>query len=73
MKIELTEEILSELKQVQRNVIGTDYIKVTRILMLHQGFSPQSVSESLGIDVSTVYRYAVQYSIGGISTLTQPV
>jgi transposase len=70
MKIELTESSLSELKQVQRNVIGTDYIKVTSILMLHRGFSPQTVSESLGIDISTVYRYAAQYSTGGIATLT---
>ncbi|MDR1098813.1 MAG: helix-turn-helix domain-containing protein, partial [Tannerella sp.] len=70
MKIELTEASLSELKQVQRNVIGTDYIKVTSILMLHRVFSPQTVSESLGIDVSTVYRYAAQYSTGGIATLT---
>jgi transposase len=49
--------------------VGTDYIKVTSILMLHRGFSAQTVSESLGIDLSTVYRYAAQYSIGGISTL----
>jgi transposase-like protein len=70
MKIELTEERLSELKQYQHNVNGTDYIKVTSILMLHQGFSPRSISESLGIDLSTVYRYASLYSIGGITTLT---
>jgi transposase len=70
MKIELTEERLFELKQIQRNVIGTDYVKITSILMLHKGFTPQTVSESLGIDVSTVYRYAAQYSIGGITSLT---
>jgi transposase len=70
MKIELTQEELTELKQVQRNVIGTDYIKVTSMLMLHRGFSVQTVSESLGIDVSTVYRYAALYSGGGLTCLT---
>jgi hypothetical protein len=54
MKIALTQEEESELKQVQRNAVGTDYMKVTGILMLHRGFFPRTVSESLGIDVSTV-------------------
>ncbi|MDR1557082.1 MAG: winged helix-turn-helix domain-containing protein [Tannerellaceae bacterium] len=67
MKIELTEDELSELKQFQRNVVGTDYIKVTSILMLHSGLSPHTVSESSGIDISTVCRYAALYSAGGIA------
>jgi hypothetical protein len=50
MKIELTEERLLELQQIQRHVIGSVYVKVTCILMLHKGFTPQTVSESPGID-----------------------
>jgi transposase len=38
--------------------------------MLHRGLSPQTVSESLGIDLSTVYRYATLYSGSGVSALT---
>lgn len=33
------------------------YIKVTVLLMLYQGCTPQFVAESLGIDDSSVYRY----------------
>jgi transposase len=65
----LTEEELSELKQVQRNVVGTDYIEVTGILMLHRVISPHTVSELFGMDVSTVYHYAALYTGGVIGTL----
>jgi transposase len=67
MQIELTEKELSELKTVQRNVSGSDYIKVTCILMLHKNVSPEDISEYLGIDTSTVYRYRNQYISGGVS------
>ncbi len=33
------------------------FVKVTVLLMLHQGFTPQMIAASLGIDDSTVYRY----------------
>lgn len=33
------------------------YIKVTVLLMLHQGYAAQDIAESLGVDDSTVYRY----------------
>lgn len=33
------------------------FVKVTVLLMLHQGFTPQMIADSLGIDDSTVYRY----------------
>jgi transposase len=69
MKTEMTEEELSKLKQIQRNMVGTDCIEVTSILMLHRTLSPHTVSESLGIDVSTVYRYAALYTGGGGGTL----
>jgi transposase len=67
----LTSESLQELKQIQRNVSGVDYIKVTTILMLDQAISISVISASLGIDVSTVYRYAALDRSGGISALTQ--
>ena len=70
MKIELTEDKLLELQQIQRNVTGADYVKVTGILMLNKGLTPRTVSESLGIDVSTVYRYAALYIGGGVTALT---
>ena len=58
------------MQQIQRNVTGTDYVKVTGILMLNKGFTPSTVSESLGMDVSTVYRYASLYIGGGVTALT---
>jgi transposase len=67
MRLELTEKEFSELKIVQRNVSGSDYIKVTCILMLHKNVSPEDISEYLGIDISTVYRYGNRYTSEGIS------
>ena len=42
------------------------YIKATVLLMLHQGFTPQAIAESLGIDDSTVYRYRQGFEELGI-------
>jgi len=71
MKMNLTSESLQELRQIQRNVSGVDYIKVTTILMLDQDISISVISASLGIDASTIYRYAALYRAGGVSALTQ--
>ena len=72
MKQNLPSESVQKLKQIQGNVSGVDYIKVTTLLMLHQEISISVISEySLGIDVSTIYRYAVLYRNGGVSALTQ--
>ena len=71
VKHNLSSESVQELKQIQRNVSGVDYIKVTTLLMLHQEISISVISESLGIDVSTIYRYAALYRSGGVSALTQ--
>lgn len=70
MKFQLPAEEFEALKTLQRNVSGSDYIKVTSILMLHHGNSAQNVSASLGIDLSTVYRYLGLYQQGGVSSLT---
>ena len=59
MSFELPEQEIEELRKLQRNVIGrTDYARVTCILMLALGSSPEFVEKNLGIiDVATVYRY----------------
>jgi transposase len=67
MNFTLTAEDTETLRGYQRNVFGTkEYVKVTCILMLSRQFSPQVVSESLGIDVSTVYRYRNIYLRSGL-------
>ena len=71
MQIGLTEEEVEELRSYQRNSIGVPYIKVTSILMLHKGFSVVQVSDSLGIDSSTLYRYCQTYKDRGISELLE--
>jgi transposase-like protein len=58
MNIKLPQKEFEALKRFQRNVSGSDYIKVTGILMLHNGNSVQNISDSLGIDIPTVYRYS---------------
>ena len=69
MQIRQTPEELEELRCYQRNSIRIPSIKATSILMLHKGFSVAQVSDSLGIDSSTLYRYCQTYKSGGISEL----
>ena len=59
MSFKLPEQEIEELRKLQRNVIGrTDYARVKCILlMLTLDFSLDLVTQSLGIDVATVYRY----------------
>ena len=62
MSFELPEQEIEELRKLQRNVIGrTDYARVTCVLMLALGSSPEFVAKNLGIDVATVYRYKNLY------------
>ena len=68
VKIELTIEAQAALKRYQRETDDKSvYTKVPCILMLSKGFSAEDVSQSLGIDVSSVYRYAKSYSSVGLS------
>ncbi len=56
--IQLDEDTIKRLRLLQRKHKDKRvYIKVTVLLMLHQGFTAQMIAESLGIDDSTVYRY----------------
>lgn len=70
MDLPLSASDLLELKKIQRNVVGTPgYVKVTCVLMFSQGLSVQVISNSLGIDASTTYRYLNTYTSSGIEPL----
>ncbi|GHV39083.1 IS630 family transposase [Bacteroidia bacterium] len=71
MRYELSPTDIETLHRYQRNVRGKEYIKVTSILMLAKGYSPESVSECLGIDTSTVYRYRSLYTDVGLDTFLE--
>jgi len=65
--IHLDEGTVKRLRVLQR--VHKDkrvFVKATVLLMLHQGFTPQTVAESLGIDGSTVYRYCQGYEEFGL-------
>lgn len=62
MELKLEKVHLDLLKELQRNTSDRDtYQKLTTLLMLHNKFSSQSISENLGIDVSTVNRHYHHY------------
>lgn len=70
MRIQLSESEYAELRQLQRNMVGTsDYVKVTCILMFVNGRTPKSISEDLGIALSSIYRYVGLYKEEGLSGL----
>jgi len=69
MKIILSCSEIEILERYRRNVSDRrSYVKVTCILMLGKGLSPQTVSEYLGIDDSTVYRYAGSFLNDGLES-----
>lgn len=72
MKLNLSTSEILELEKVQRNMVGSPYyVKVTCVLMLAKNYSPKTVSDCLGIDLSTVYRYVALYELGGVAGLTE--
>ena len=72
MNIQLTPQETETLERYQRNVCErTSYVKVTCILMLSKKYNPAEVSDILGIDISTVYRYANAYGKDGIDIYLQ--
>ena len=72
MSIKLSVQEIEELRKLQRNVSRrADYVRVTCILMLAMGCSPDFVAQSLGIDVATVYRYKKLYDQDGIDGLLE--
>jgi transposase len=69
MVIHLTDIDRQELQVFQRNVEKrSEYVKVTTILMLDKGLSIAEISEYLGIDDSTVYRYINSYQSDGLTS-----
>ena len=70
--ISVSKKAIEELNIYQRK---TDdkfiYAKVTCILMLNKGYSADAVSQSLGMSVSSIYRYARSYSSVGLSDFIQ--
>jgi len=67
MEISLASTDIEILERYQRNVSDRrSYVKVTCILMLHRGYPPGEISDCLGIDNSTVYRYAGSFLNDGL-------
>jgi transposase len=71
MRYELSIADRETLRRYQRNVSGKEYIKVTSLLMLGNGLSVETVSDSLGIDISTVYRYWNSYKSLGLDAFLE--
>ena len=67
MRFELSEKERNLLREIQRNEkYKRDYIKVTVLLMLDLGQSPQNIALFLGTDDSTVYRHLENYQTNGL-------
>lgn len=72
MEMKLSTSEREELRKLQRNLCGSsDYARVTCILMLDKGYKASAVSECLGIDISTVYRYRSTYLHGSVGELLE--
>lgn len=62
MLVTLTDSERQLLRQLQRTESAKrDYVKITTILMLDKGKDVDEVAETLGIDHTTVYRYAQSF------------
>ena len=56
------------LQQAQHACRGqAGYVPVTVLLMLDQGHATATVAQALGVDVSSVYRYAQTYQLQGLA------
>ena len=56
------------LQQAQRACRGqAGYVPVTVLLMLHQGHAAATVAQTLGVDASSVYRYAQTHQLHGLA------
>jgi transposase len=72
MEIQLTDTQRNELQIFQRNVEKrSEYVKVTTILLLDKGLSITDISDYLGIDSSTIYRYVNSYISDGLVAYLQ--
>lgn len=68
MKLQLTDTELDKLRDLQRSstLSRRQYIKVTILVMLHEGLSVEQVRIFLGIDENTVYRHVGRFREVGI-------
>jgi len=67
VRFELSEKERKLLREIQRNEkYKRDYIKVTVLLMLDLGQSPQDIALFLGTDDSTIYRHLENYQTRGL-------
>jgi transposase len=72
MNFKLTDTDREALRKFQRNVSDrSGYLKVTTLLLLDTGLSISEISEYLGIDDSTIYRYVNAYQKKGLSAYLQ--
>lgn len=70
MNLKLSDKEYAELRKLQRDMAGTPgYVRVTCILMVHNGRSPRTISEDLGVSLSNVYAIVGQYRNGGVGEL----
>ncbi|WP_020601830.1 IS630 family transposase [Spirosoma spitsbergense] len=67
MLVQLDDSQRQLLRQLQKTESAKrDYVKITAILMLDRGKDPDEVADLLGIDHTTVYRYAQSYRSLGL-------
>jgi len=67
VRFELAEKERKLLREIQRNEkYKRDYIKVTVLLMLDLGQSPQNIALFPGIDAGTIYRHLENYRTNGL-------
>ena len=67
MRLELPEKERKLLREIQRNEkYKRDYVKVTVLLMLDLGETPQKIALCLGTDDSTIYRHLENYQSNGL-------
>ncbi len=68
MELRLSESERVLLQQAQRACrSGAGYVPVTVLLMLEQGHAAATVAQALGVDGSSVYRYAQTYHEQGLT------
>jgi transposase len=65
--IQLDNKTRAHLKRLQKQSERRAYIKLTAILMLDSGFRTEDIAETLGIDMSTLFRYQADYQTVSLS------
>lgn len=72
MNFKLTDTDRDALRKFQRNVSDRSaYVKVTTLILLDKGLAISEISDYLGIDDSTIYRYVHSYQKDGLLTYLQ--